>query len=204
MSPRTLIAVLAVIACWPFAAGASDGLRCEEGLVDRGDGPERVRAACGEPDFVDRWDLSRIPPRRRIPRIETWVYNRGPQRLITILRFREGRLVEVKKDGYGFTAPGPRDCEPNRIAPGMSKYRLLEFCGEPDRKESVILHRAPRREPRRHDPFRHEPLRRGPGGTFVPVRRETWLYNFGSSRLVREVILENGVVADVVVGERGY
>lgn len=187
MSIRYRLAVL--IACWPLAGAAANDLRCEGGLVDRGDSPAQVRALCGEPDFSDRWERRETPPRHAIPDVETWAYNPGSGGLLSILRFREGRLVEVRSDGYGFVTPGPRDCRPNRIVSGMSKYRLLETCGEPERRESVILYR---------------PFRLGLKDLFTPVRRETWRYNFGRSRLLREVILENGFVTDVVVGDRGY
>lgn len=181
------IAVL--IALWPPAAPAADGMRCEGGLIDRGDGPAEVRAACGEPDYSDRWEQRGGPPYHAIPDVETWVYNPGPGRLVSILRFRNGRLLGVDSDGYGFAVPGPRDCSPNSIVTGMSKYRLLEACGEPVQRDSVILYR---------------PLGRHRPGLFAPLRREKWLYDFGKRRLRREVVIENGYVTDVVVGERGY
>lgn len=187
MSRRFCLAVL--VACWPLAGGAADDLRCPGGMVGNGDTAAQVRAACGEPDFVDPWERRDTPPRYAIPARETWVYNPGPGRLIRMLHFREGRLFAVEPDGYGFAVPGPRDCGPNEIAPGMSKYRLLEFCGEPAQRESVILYR---------------PLPPVSFARFTPVRRETWVYNFGRSRFLREVTLENGVVTDVAVGDRGY
>ncbi|MES1945597.1 hypothetical protein PC39_15819 [Salinisphaera sp. PC39] len=173
----------------PSPADAADGMRCQGRLVDRGDSAAEVRAVCGEPDFTDRWEADEVPPNAVVPDVRIWVYNPGPGRLLSILRFRNGRLQSVGNDGYGFAVPGPRDCEPNRIVPGMSKYRLLETCGEPMQRDAIVLNR---------------PLRHRPGGYFVTVRREKWLYNFGSSRLQREVTLENGVVTDVTTGERGF
>lgn len=178
-----------LVALWPAVGGAANGMRCENGLIDRGDGPEQVRAACGEPDYIDRWERREGPPHHALPDVENWVYNPGPGRLLSILRFRNGRLVAIESDGYGFTVPGPRDCSPNRIAPGMSKYRLLEVCGEPSERDSVILYR----------PLQHEAR-----GFFVPTRREKWLYNFGGNRLMREVVIENGRVTEILVGDRGY
>lgn len=189
---RSPVLAALLIAALPFAAPASDGLRCQGGLVDRGDAAIEVRQSCGDPDHVDRWEQRQGPPYHAIPDIETWTYNRGPGRLLSILRFRNGRLVAVSSDGRGFDAPGPRDCGPNDIVPGMSKYRLLETCGEPDQRDSVILHR----------PLGHP--KHGPQHSYIQVRREKWLYNFGGNRLMREVTLENGRVTHVTTGDRGF
>lgn len=177
------------IASWSAAVPAANGMRCENGLVDRGDGIEQVREACGEPGYRDRWERQTGPPYHAIPDVEIWVYNPGSGGLLSILHFRNGRLIGVDSDGYGFAVPGPRACSPNRVVPGMSKYRLLETCGEPAQRDSVILYR---------------PLKRGTPGFFAPMRREKWRYNFGSRHLMREVVIENGRVTDIRVGERGY
>lgn len=189
---RYLLYTVLLLGMVPAAAQASDGMRCSGRLVDRGDAAAQVRAVCGEPDYVDRWE-QQAPPYHAIPDVETWIYNPGPGRLLSILRFRNGRLVAVDTDGHGFATPGPRQCQPNRIVHGMSKYRLLETCGEPEQRDVVILHRP------LHPHHKH-----GLHGSFVTVRREKWLYNFGSSRLLREVTLENGFVTHVDTGERGY
>ena len=111
-----------------------------------------------------------------------------------MLEFRDGRLRRVKTAGYGFAAPGDRDCRAAELVAGLSKYRLLEMCGEPAQIDSFIVLRPS-----------------GPVGAaryrpniVVPTLRETWLYNFGSRRLLRELTLENGIVVSVDTGGRGF
>lgn len=186
MRKALLVASLLLL---PGLATAAGGLRCDGRLIDRGDSAAEVRARCGEPDYRDRWRQPEGPPTYRVADVEVWVYNPGPGRLLSILRFRGGRLQRVDTDGYGFAAPGPGQCTPNDIVTGMSKYRLLAACGEPVQRDRVFVQRP-----------LHDPL----GQRYVPVRRETWLYNFGPSRLVREVTLENGFVTRVTTGDHGY
>lgn len=80
-------------------------------------------------------------------------------------------------------------CENGLVDRGDGIGEVRETCGEPSRRDSVILYR----------PLQHEAR-----GFFVPTRREKWLYNFGGNRLMREVVIENGRVTEILVGERGY
>jgi hypothetical protein len=41
-------------------------------------------------------------------------------------------------------------------------------------------------------------------GTWVDVAVETWVYNFGSARLMQQLRFENGVLVDVESLDRGY
>jgi hypothetical protein len=41
-------------------------------------------------------------------------------------------------------------------------------------------------------------------GTYVDVAVETWVYNFGSARLMQQLRFENGVLVDVESLDRGY
>lgn len=178
-----------------YAAGAGGSLRCNGGLVSHGDFTVEVIEACGEPDFVDRWRQTVPNPHNSVPNIEQWYYNFGPSRLVQVLKFREGTLQRIDSAGYGFATPGPRRCGPTDIVAGISKYRLLQMCGEPEQSESLVVLSG------RHRQGGSEFFRRD---ILVPVLREHWLYNFGTSRLLRDVTLENGVVVDIDTKGRGY
>jgi hypothetical protein len=86
--------------------------RCGTRIVSNGDTKTEVRLKCGEPAFIDEraedvvdtyYDgrERRYRTRYLVEITEEWTYNRGPHQLIHILRFRQGRLVDIKTAGYG-------------------------------------------------------------------------------------------------------
>lgn len=188
-----------------FAGGplhAQDTLRCGNRLVEVGDIAAKVRAVCGPPTYVDVWTYAVPRPLRYVADAEEWTYNFGPNRLLQILRFRDGRLQRIRSDGYGFSPPPDHHCNPDDIYVGMSKYRLLAQCGAPisRRAEELLAPTVP-----------NGYIQRLPDGVYAyqggyarDVYREHWVYNFGPSYLLREVTLENGRVTDVENGDRGF
>ncbi len=180
--------MLAVVLCLASAGAAAETLRCGNRLVAPGDPPLRVRALCGEPDHRERWQ-----PFAGLPQpMEVWIYDRGPGQLVRELYFRDGRLVRIRTGDYG---GDPGDCRPEAIAPGISGWRLRRQCGEPDSVE-VLDVLAP------HPVPVHPPAQRP--RHWRAVRRELWVYNFGARYLLREVVLENGVVHEVRTVGRGF
>lgn len=180
-----------------FEAHAGSTLRCGQRIVATEDSAAKVRAACGEPAFRDV--QPRFDPRRgqSFNSIEIWTYNFGQNQLLRLLRFRDGRLVDIDTDGYGFTPPENPRCTPHDLVDGLSKYRLLARCGEPEtRRELSLLSPAIRRDGRRSIPL--------PGNFVAAIYREEWTYNFGADSLLRRVLLENGIVVDIEDGGRGY
>jgi hypothetical protein len=195
-----VFAALALL-CWSAASAGADSLRCGSRLVSVEALAAEVLGACGEPDFIDRWD----PPGATLPlaalaQVEEWYYNFGPSQLLRVLRFQHGRLSEIKSDGYGFGSAAQGNCGPYDIVEGLSKYRLALLCGEPiTRRIDYAL----------------QPLRRRRGSlgprdpqwgqdAVVPVYLEEWVYNFGAGNLLRIVTLENGIVTDVDSRGRGF
>ena len=184
---RTLLACTFLAAFAPVAWGG-DSLRCGDRIVSTEDLAAEVLAACGEPDYRDYWLL----PPAYVAAEETWWYNFGSQRFVQILRFRNGELVSIQSDGYGFDTPAASSCAPTEIVTGLSAFRLIHRCGRPSTRESFDELRPMHREGTvaAYD-------------TVKPVRRERWVYDFGPDRRMRVVTLRNGRVSDVDSGERG-
>lgn len=192
-----LLACCAILAAFALPSLADDTLRCSAGLVETGDPAAVVRQTCGAPDFVDPWIGGAGLAYGQALAMEAWTYNRGPNQLIQILTFRNGELERITSAGYGFNeTPGRGNCAPSAIVPGLSKYGLVQMCGQPvQRSPGVFVYSR-----RRHLNGRDIYLRHGQ----VLAFRETWIYNFGANRLLREVTLENGIVVEVETTERGF
>lgn len=202
-SVHRLLALLATMLATSAPTHAGDSLRCGSRLVSAGALAPAVLAACGEPAYREVWRYDDASYAQYVGDTEAWTYNFGPNQLLRILRFREGRLTRIDTDGYGFRAAGPGSCSPNDIVDGLSKYRLVSLCGEPVLKRALgdLL---PDRVP---ETFGNNVYGYGYGNNrhrFVPGFREEWTYNFGERYLLRRVMLENGRVVAVEDGERGY
>jgi hypothetical protein len=80
---------------------------CEEPFPDRGASRIEVAGKCGEPSWKDvRQEEILLPldgdsARKVTVTIEEWTYNLGPDRLIRIFEFRNGKLMRVRTGGYG-------------------------------------------------------------------------------------------------------
>lgn len=86
-----------------------DPSRCERQLFPLGSTSAELRLTCGEPAQEDSWvELLETQTQggvvlgRSITR-ERWVYNFGPDRFLRIFELAEGRLIEQRTGGYGFT-----------------------------------------------------------------------------------------------------
>ena len=176
---------LGLLAAAPLAWGG-DTMRCGDRIVSTEALAAEVLAACGTPDYRDRW---RVAPHRVVEE-ELWYYNFGARQFVRVLNFRNGQLVSIESDGYGFDAPPAGDCAPTDVVRGLSAFRLLYRCGDPVTRETFDELR-----PLRHDDWS--------GGAWRPVHRERWVYDFGADTRMRIVTLRNGRVADVELGERG-
>ncbi|MGH8444142.1 MAG: DUF2845 domain-containing protein, partial [Solimonas sp.] len=102
----------------------------------------------------------------------------------------------ITAEGYGFADDGPGDCAQGGMSRGMSKYRLVAQCGEPLTRAADIVQAPVDRYQRVYDP-------RYQYNSWETVYREEWVYNFGSSRFMRIVHLDNGRVTDIEFGARG-
>jgi hypothetical protein len=194
---RNLVLV-ALLVC--SISQADETLRCGSRIVALGQTRLAVQTVCSEPSLVDLWPEASPPFGRGRGPVEVWTYNFGPNRLLWLLRFDGDRLSTLETEGYGFFVVPDRHCEPHEIAVGMSKYRLLAYCGEPaSRRARDVL------EPDRPRTLAANGLSAFvPGGAYRASYREEWTYNFGSARLMRKILIDNGRIVDVQDGERGF
>ncbi|HET7315524.1 DUF2845 domain-containing protein [Salinisphaera sp.] len=178
------------------AIAHADSLRCDGRLVTNGDTVVSVLHACGQPSFRDPWWGN--APAGGVPPMMEWTYNYGPRRLMDQIVFRNGKVMSIHTAGYGFRAgrlPPSGSCEPTTILPGLSKYELLETCGEPVQRSGGYVYSHVLTEGG-HRYFLNNGAHR--------VYHERWIYNFGANRLLREVIMENARVVSVQTLDRGF
>jgi len=109
-----------------FAATPALAFRCGNKIVSEGDHYSKVLKICGEPVGVQErviYREGRTRPRFRAEgpngltydqevlqydrsyvevMVEEWTYNFGPRRLMQLVRFENGFVVEVDRLGYGY------------------------------------------------------------------------------------------------------
>lgn len=124
--PALHLMLLAICALLLLATGPAFAFRCGAKLVTEGDHYSKVLKYCGEPIGVQERVIYREGPTRPRIRIdgpngvqidrevltynrsyvevavEEWTYNFGPRRLMQLVRFENGFVVEVDQLGYGF------------------------------------------------------------------------------------------------------
>jgi hypothetical protein len=99
-------------------------------------------------------------------------------------------------------------CGNHLISKGDTQAKVLRYCGEPVQakrslglRSGVYLDRWQRGDPARDLTFST--------GKYIPYGRrevvvEDWVFNFGPSRLMRQVTFENGIVTKVKKLDYGY
>jgi hypothetical protein len=187
--PLTSVRLIAVLGLLALAGPTwALTLSCNSEIVNAGDRTYDVLRKCGAPDFVDRWFEGLAFGYPFGIEVEEWYYEFTPNRLVRMLRFRNGRLVTVETGGYSFGDDIRGTCQPEAIEPGLSKFELLVLCGEPDARESWMEFRSERVGDVYTQP--------------ISVRMDEWIYAFGSNRFIRYVTLVNGRITQVETGER--
>jgi hypothetical protein len=167
---------------------------CENGKAEIGDTKYEILQKCGEPTYKDQTKVSRVKEtaeafEQDFVTVEYWLYNLGPDRLVTIVTFEKGKAVGMRAYGYGRS----RGAEPDlnkTVEIGWPAVMVLFVYGPPTDKEerietSVIS------------------LKNGgtlPKATYV----EEWTYNLGANRLLRIYHFENGLLKRIEQGDRGF
>jgi len=89
-------------------SGASAIFECGRWLIEVGDTKPEVILRCGNPSWTEEWEeelferIDRDVVRRIFIHVDEWTYNLGPNRFMRTLRFRNGKLVDIKTGDYGF------------------------------------------------------------------------------------------------------
>jgi len=202
----------AAVAVWPslravlllgalslvFPVPSAWALRCGNRIVDAGDSKFDVLVRCGEPAAIEQRGEELIEKtaegrtRSSIVTTEEWIYNFGPTQFLSILTFRDERLVSIEQRGYGFLAGVPRGafCADAVFSVGDTKFEVLMSCGEPAYRSA--------REEELTTPL--DSLRR----RRVILRIEEWVYNFGPLRFTRILTFRSGRLAEVRTGDWGF
>ncbi len=100
-------AVLMVAVALLALGSPAHAYRCGSKVVNIGDSAYQVRKRCGEPEDIVRRYVTvyrKINAAEKVAvdiEVEEWIYDRGRNRLVTILRFADGVLIEEWTDGYG-------------------------------------------------------------------------------------------------------
>jgi hypothetical protein len=206
MTAPALAAMAAFAVLAPLAA-RGDSLSCPGGIVSTGDSKADLLGKCGRP-ALEEWPTEESAQvgarhglaRRVSARVERWTYDLGKSRFVQVVTLVAGRIVRVERGGHGFSEePAPLErprratCDPAALAVGKLKLELLARCGEP----AVVD--AWEEELRTAD-------RQGGIATVrsVTVAVELWTYDFGRSRFLRFVRLEDGKATAVETGSYGY
>jgi hypothetical protein len=96
---------LAVLILLEIAAVA---FQCGDRIVSTGDTKAEVIMKCGEPTLKDSREESIIEKidantkQKKTITIDEWTYNLGPDSFIRILRFENGKLVDIQTGNYGY------------------------------------------------------------------------------------------------------
>ena len=99
---KFVITMMSIICFSSFAY--ADNFRCPNGaIVSTGDSISMVSIKCDPPSFKNtRMETtSGTQGATIVINVEEWTYNEGPNKLVHLLVFRNGKLEEVQSLGYG-------------------------------------------------------------------------------------------------------
>ncbi|MCP3169541.1 DUF2845 domain-containing protein [Myxococcus qinghaiensis] len=111
---RTLLAGLVLASLIVPFRGEAASMRCGSNLIADGATPSDARMKCGEPMSTHvRQESTSTKNRVRegkenssttqtvTVQVEEWTYNFGPNRLMQVVTFTDGKLTDVRSAGYG-------------------------------------------------------------------------------------------------------
>jgi hypothetical protein len=186
--------LLSVFVSWSAEAQT---FRCDGKVISLGDTKADVIMKCGEPALKDSREEKIIEKadadtKRKITVIiDEWTYNLGPDMFMRVLKFTDGKLVDIREAGYGYAnppKPEPR-CDDELPSSGATKAEVRAKCGEPilkeERKEEILVN--------------------ADAGTkrTITIIIEEWTYNFGPNKFIRIFQFKNGKLVDIKTGGYG-
>lgn len=193
---KGLIRVLLLLLIGSWFVDSAWALRCNGRLVHAGDHQIEVLAKCGEPLWRERWEDDVYERRffdtleRRSQVMEEWVYDFGPHRLLYLLRFRNGRLVEITTGDRASTMAVDSCRDGHTLRVGDTKVEVIRKCGPPAHSDSRLDEQLLVVDPQRA-------LR-------TTIRVDEWTYNFGPRRFLLHLTFENGRVKRIETGSYGF
>lgn len=182
-----------------FASGNSFALRCGDEVVSTGERKSEVIRKCGEPAYVDEWEVSDVNDEGTIvsSNVEEWTYNFGPNLLLHYLKFVNGELVDIKLGKKGYDTNKLSEADNSRcgqlVVVGDKKIEVIKKCGQPEGIEKRVEERIQ---------LDTEVSKDGVGKQEVSI--EDYTYNFGPNLFMWYIKLENGVVINVQKGDYGH
>lgn len=177
-------------------ASAALGVPCKGETVNTGDTPEEVTTKCGEPMLKEKRVVSVRETEGDVTRgtvttIDEWTFNFGPAELMQSYRFENGKVSDIRVDGYGlmrdFSIDSCRNGE--LLAAGDRTLDAYIKCGEPLARET------------RADKVTETEERGIKRRTTVSVVE--WTYRYGPSAPGYTLRFENGLVTDIRSREFG-
>jgi hypothetical protein len=113
MRALTSLLIIPLAIALPSRSEAAS-LRCGNQLASDGASTSEVLMRCGEPMAKESRQVTlrertstrnereaNSSERAEVKTIEEWTYNFGPHRLIQVVVFENGRLIDVRSAGYG-------------------------------------------------------------------------------------------------------
>ncbi len=104
---RVIFVSMLLLTVFVSSRTEAETFRCGDRVVSLGDTKADVVIKCGDTDLKDSHEesiIKSIDPftKQKVTVIvDEWTYNLGPDSLIRILRFENGKLVDIKTGGYG-------------------------------------------------------------------------------------------------------
>jgi hypothetical protein len=177
-------------------AGRALALPCNGQTVAPGDTLAEVAAKCGQAALKEQRNVSvketdKSGTRTTTTAIEEWTFDFGPEELMQMYRFEDGRLVEIRNIGYG-RQPDDRGehCQNGQLlAVGDSIVDAYVKCGEPIAKE--------------HKPDKVIETRDAGTKRWTTLSVVEWTYRYGPDLPGYTLRFEDGHVTDIRMREFG-
>jgi len=111
---RKMLGVLLLLFSGSALAASNSTLRCGGNLLSVDDTKLDAIAKCGRPVLQETREEERVVKvydwqqkvsreRRVTVTIDEWTYNFGPGQFIYVVRFENGKVVDVERGGYGYS-----------------------------------------------------------------------------------------------------
>jgi hypothetical protein len=109
---RPLVMALPAVLCFLATPSHAASLRCGTNVVSDGATKDEVRARCGEPASKETRNVAQENKTRTgkddstkevvYKTFEDWTYNFGTNRLMQVVTFEDGKLVNVQSTRHGY------------------------------------------------------------------------------------------------------